>query len=316
MRRSIKSIQLFLFILLIGTLTLRSVRIGDYQSYPAIRNRLTENARLLVDIIGNWNISQSRIANNQYPTYFDEYRINWNITIFEHPIFELIGNGVLDFNLTANNKEIELYSNQSLLFHWMDFGEITDATYIGVVLGMRTDSGEINQIYIGKQFYGNFVNQSKALLKFASPIIPLGQYWEQWGIELGPFFSYWSTETLTLVDIMYIHQVTISYHGPRFVRYSQPLVVDRLPPFVYEYPFLGLVYYQPEEPSTSQTTTSQFTKESSTSQTTTTQFTEEPSTSHSTLTQIPLITFGFSWIVSIILLSIITLHRLKKKKEF
>ncbi|WP_455141424.1 hypothetical protein, partial [Candidatus Hodarchaeum mangrovi] len=173
-------------------------------------------------------------------------------------------------------------------------------------------------------------NQSKALLKFASPIIPLGQFWEQWGIELQPFFSYWSTETLTLVDIMYIHQVTISYHGPRFVRYTQPLIVERFPPFAYEYPFLKLIYYQSDELITSETTLTQLTEEPSTSQTTTTQSTEDlstskitsiksainPTTTLSTLTQIPLITFGFSWIVSIILLSVLTLHRLKKKKKF
>ncbi|MFX1505896.1 MAG: hypothetical protein ACFFDC_07255 [Promethearchaeota archaeon] len=184
-------------------------------------------SRLLVDFIGNWSNLDNFAANTRH---FTSYTINPDIKMFGASTFELIGNGWLMFNLTKHDCEINLPRGHGLLFHWMDFGELEYATYIGARVGIKTDLEEFYWIYIAKAYSSSgYSNSSPAVLKFANPTIELGNYWEQWGIELDPFFDFFQTSSMTLVSVSFVHQSTISYNGPRFVRYSQPLITEELP---------------------------------------------------------------------------------------
>ncbi len=219
-------IGLSLLFLIFFTYTISNSDSND--SIMGISDLKTMNSEFtyLTDFIGNWSNLESLPANSRF---FTNYEINSDIEMFNSPTFELTGNGVLSFNLTTHDYEFNLTQNQSLLFNWMDYGALNDATYIGVVLRFRTESNEITTVYIGKFYSGSYSNTTTSVLKFASPSIELGTLWEQWGIEIDTFLQFWNTSYLTLTQINYIHQSTVSYNGPRFVRYTQPLLVDILP---------------------------------------------------------------------------------------
>ncbi|MFX1245781.1 MAG: hypothetical protein ACFFB2_06585 [Promethearchaeota archaeon] len=212
--------------LLVGELPKSSESTGAFLGTftPSPSDGLITN--YLVDFVGNWSNLESCPANGRY---FTDYSINHEIELFGAATFELKGNGNLMFNLTTHDCERNLTTGDSLLFNWMDFGPLDDACYIGVVLRFRIDTGETKIIYVGKHFHCLYGNGSVAVLKFASPIVELGTVWEQWGIKMNPFFEFFNTTSMTLFAISFIHQSTDANNGPRFVRYSQPLLVDELP---------------------------------------------------------------------------------------
>ena len=198
----------------------------NYNKVKATNPNLT-STNSLVNFVGNWSNLETLPANGRHYT---NYTINQDIELFDSPTFELEGNGRLMFNLTKYGYEINMSRECALLFHWMDFGALNDATYIGVGMRFKIDTGKIIWIYVAKAYSSSgYTNSTTIVLKFANPMIELGIYWEQWGIKMDPFFDFFQTSSMTLITISYIHQSTISYNGPRFVRYSQPLITDELP---------------------------------------------------------------------------------------
>ncbi len=143
-------------------------------------------------------------------------------------VLRLTGNGQVMYNLTEYGSEVTVPKGSFLTFTMIDFGEESDGTYAGMQFVMRAEDNSTKSVYIAKHYVGTYSNTSSSILKFASPSISYGMYWERWGISTDLMYDFFGVDTLTMKVFRVIHASSISFNGDRKVYYQQPMFTSSL----------------------------------------------------------------------------------------